>query len=195
MASIYVVDVEHNRWSKLVGSLVTIIKDNSEAFIPVSLTVLSRICDLLYSLGGLINKDMLGEDAECIVGSLFMCIEERVSNKDLRLNALKSLRLAADFVGDVLEKHDARAYVMKLILFNLNIKDEDIVCLTYQFLIELVKPIYLYLDDNFIRDTMQISRIHLDSRNPNTPIIACEFWAALANEEAYRKVYFEVESV
>lgn len=182
-------------WPKFIDNLCDIIKDKKEDLIHVSLRILSRICDLLVNFGHQIDRRKMGNDTQGILGSLLMCIEAEVANKEVRTTALKALRLAAEFIGECLDRQDAREYVFKLLLVNLNLPDQETVALTYQLMIELVKAMYIYLDDRFISEIAGLSKKHIESRSNSVVIFVCEFWSAFAGEETYRKENMEVVTI
>lgn len=181
-------------WEKLIGSLAHIIKDKNESdrLMSISLRILSRICDLIMTYSHDIDRNKMKNDPMMILGSLINCIDEQVSNKDLRINALNSLRTASAFLGEFLDRQDIRNFFIERIMYNLNIQDEEVVCLTYQILIEVIKPLYSYLNDDLVAKIAFVSKKHIESKVNQVLIIACEFWSTFASEESFRKENFEV---
>jgi hypothetical protein len=190
---VYLLEVKYSGWQKLIGSLVEIINGKQEDLIETSLKILARICDLVSSAGPAFDRRKMGKDSESILVSLLMCLETEYNNKDLTINALKSLRMAAEFMSDFLGEKPFRDYMMKLLIQHLAKKDEEIVCLTYQILIDLVKGLYPYLAD-YLPEIIDLSVKHNASKVPHVVILVCEFWSALATEETYRKKNLDVES-
>jgi hypothetical protein len=191
-ATVYVIELMYERWEKLTATLVHTANDPKESIVLISLKVLSRICDLLANFGHSIDRQKMGNDTECILGSLLISIDEKASG-EVRKTALKALRTAAEFVSECVERQDARIFVLRVLLINLSIKEEETVVLTYQLMIELVKALYVYLDEPYVKQVIALSKQHLQSNSQNVVIIACEYWSTFAVEETYRKENLEVD--
>lgn len=175
----------------LVDSLVKIIQDwKQEELIEPSIRILSGICDQLASGSGAINQ-VSNQDAEAILGSLMLCVEDKKQNREIRLTALKALRLASEFIATRIHQRNIREFVVDRLLLNLEMRDEEVVCMTYQVLIELVKAMYPYWGES-INKLLSISRSHIESKSPQAVIFACEFWGAIASEETYRRANLSV---
>lgn len=191
-ARVYVCEVGGNGWSMLVDTLVKIIKEwKQEELIEPSIRILSGICDQLASGGPIEQADKT--DGEAILGSLMLCAEDRKQNKEIRLTALKAVRLSTAFISSRIKHREVRDFVLDRLMYNIEIRDEDIVCMTYQVLIELIKSMYPYWGD-YIQKLLRVSCSHIESKSPQVVILACEFWGSLASEETYRRVNMSVGS-
>lgn len=177
----------------MIGSMIQIIKEwkNLELIEP-SIRLLGTICELVQTFEVDVKKVDI-DDIDSIVGSLTLCLEQANDNIDIKLKALTSLRNASGFIAARIDVKTVREYVLDRLLHSLEVRHEDVVCLTYQVLIELVKAMYPYWYQ-ILGHVVKMSKPHLESKSAKAVTNACEFWSALAAEENYRRQYHRVTS-
>jgi hypothetical protein len=171
--------------------MIEIIKQWKDiSLIEPSIRLLGTICELVQTFEVQVSHLKEG-DVDVIIGSLAKCLEEKNDNMEIRIGALVSLRNASAFISTRIHDQKIREFVFDRLLLSLGMRDEEIVCLTYQVLIELVKGMYPYWYQ-IIDHIIKMSKSHLASKSPKAVTFASEFWAALASEENYRREFFRV---
>jgi hypothetical protein len=178
---LYVLDLKNNGWNELLSVLINVLENNGDSLRVASIRTLSNICQRLKEK----NIRMTVSESEQILLGLTVAVSDSEKLSDVKIEGLKGLRDSIVYYLEHLKDERIRSMLFEKVVKCTKDNDEEVVCLAYQYLIEICKHLYDNLD-LYLPLIADYSVGSIQSRVTRVSVIATEFWNALATEEAVR---------
>lgn len=171
------IELKNNAWDNMVISLSRMLTESTlEYRIPCIIT-LGFICEELH--GKPYNMSM--SQSETILTGLLFCVSETEQDNRIRLTAMKALQNSVKYYTKILEDSKAQELFFESLMFNITKTDTSVARTAIEVLLEVVRPLYQYLDRYLSVIVKYMAEIISNSvKTPSMAIIATELFGVIA---------------
>lgn len=179
IASIAAIELPHNQWPELMGTLVDSVSGGADHQKQASLTTIGFICDT----DDADLRESLSQHSNAILTAVVQGARKEEANKEVRLAAISALSDSIEFVRTNFENEGERNYIMQVICEATQADDTRIQQGAYGCLNRIMGLYYdkmrFYMEKALFGLTIQ----GMKSDEEDVAKLAVEFWCTVCEEE------------